>query len=264
MKGNLLLGTARGRMGDLVAKVVHGKQVLAKYQPNVTNPRTRKQIENRETFSKASKIMQEIRKNFTSRGIHASYSTYSGASKSLQNVVIPYAFLHKKIYDRDGSGIPLVSKPPLLNFSETGQAWRLAWDTDKLDLILTMDGYEEGVQYFGSDIEIPNNELIGFILASSDDEMPILSTMKTQNISIIKEAVEDNIGVSKGYGFKSDISEVGEWNFIYKKTVLQLGAIVRKMPYVQGFNQEACIATIYTTDGRVMFAGSFSDLKVTP
>ena len=40
MKGNLLQGTARGRLGNVVAKVVHGKQIYANYQPNVSNPNT--------------------------------------------------------------------------------------------------------------------------------------------------------------------------------------------------------------------------------
>ena len=38
MKGNLLQGTARGRMGEIVASVRHGKQLFSKYQPNVNNP----------------------------------------------------------------------------------------------------------------------------------------------------------------------------------------------------------------------------------
>ena len=53
MKGNLLQGTARGRMGDIVAKVVHGKQILSKYQPVVTNPNSPKQVMVRNRISKS-------------------------------------------------------------------------------------------------------------------------------------------------------------------------------------------------------------------
>lgn len=55
MKGNLLLGTARGRMGDIVAKVIHGEQVLSKYQPNVYNPDSPAQRRQREMLSIATK-----------------------------------------------------------------------------------------------------------------------------------------------------------------------------------------------------------------
>ncbi|MDD4439784.1 MAG: hypothetical protein PHS04_17380, partial [Tissierellia bacterium] len=54
MKGNLLLGTARGKMGDIVGKVVHGKQVFAKYQPVVFNPKSTLQTEVRGVFAKGA------------------------------------------------------------------------------------------------------------------------------------------------------------------------------------------------------------------
>ena len=62
MKGNLLQGTARGRMGDIVAKVVHGKQILSKYQPNVKNPESPKQMANRGIFAEASKVLAKLKK----------------------------------------------------------------------------------------------------------------------------------------------------------------------------------------------------------
>ena len=54
MKGNLLQGTARGRMGEIVASVRHGKQLFSKYQPNVLNPKSFKQMKQRELFANAT------------------------------------------------------------------------------------------------------------------------------------------------------------------------------------------------------------------
>ena len=96
MKGNLLQGTARGRLGDIVAKVVHGQQILSKYQPNVNNPKSPKQMANRAIFSEASKMLADMKKQLLNFGVKPLYNVYSGASKSLNNVVIPFIFEHAK------------------------------------------------------------------------------------------------------------------------------------------------------------------------
>ena len=60
MKGNLLQGTAKGRMGEIVASVRHGKQLFSKYQPNVLNPKSFKQMQQRELFANATAFTKDF------------------------------------------------------------------------------------------------------------------------------------------------------------------------------------------------------------
>lgn len=60
-KGNMLLGYARGKVGDLVFKRVDGKQVTTPRVRVVKNPRTDAQTINRIAFASASKSAQHLR-----------------------------------------------------------------------------------------------------------------------------------------------------------------------------------------------------------
>lgn len=60
-KGNMLLGYARGKVGDLVFKRVNGKQVTAPRVREVKNPRTDAQTIQRIAFATAAKTAQHLR-----------------------------------------------------------------------------------------------------------------------------------------------------------------------------------------------------------
>ena len=261
MKGNLLQGTARGRMGDIVAKVVHGRQILAKYQPVVANPRTRKQTETRETFANASKIMAEIRNNFKVNGIHPSYAPYSGASKGLQNIVTPFVFLHDKITKQNGNFLRLTSNPPLIGYSDTGNDFRLDYDGENSTLVLTMPGDAPGMKYFGSNIPLGSGNFVGFALSSNDSNYPLVSLLEGNSLEFIEQDKTGAIGMQKAYGFKDTISEVGDWNFIYKVvSPIELGADPKLMPFSPTNKQRASIIVVYNFDGKVFFAGNYNEL----
>lgn len=261
MKGNLLQGTARGRMGDIVAKVVHGRQILAKYQPVVANPRTKKQTETRETFANASKIMAEIRNHFKANGIHPSYAPYSGASKSLQNIVTPFVFLHDKITKQNGNFLRLTSNPPLIGYSDTGNDFRLEYDDDNSTLVLSMPGGAPGMRYFGSNIPLGNGNFIGFALSSNESNYPQVSLLEGNSLEFIKQDKTEAVGKPKAYGFKDTVSEVGDWNFIYQVVYpVEIGADPKSMPFSPSQKQRASIVVIYNYDGKVFFAGNYNEL----
>lgn len=261
MKGNLLQGTARGRMGDIVAKVVHGKQILAKYQPNVANPITKKRTETKETFTNASKIMAEIRNHFKGNGIHTSYAPYSGASKSLQNVVFPFVFLHDKITKQNGNFLKLTSNPPLVGFSDTGNDFRMEYDDENTTLVLTMQGGTAGIRYFGSNIPLGNGNFVGFGLSSNESNYPQVSLLEGNSLEFIEQDKTEAIGKPKAYGFKNTIAEVGDWNFIYKVVCpVELGIDPKSMPFSPSQKQRASIVVVYNYDGKVFFAGNYNEL----
>ena len=79
MKGNLLQGTVCGRMGEIVAKVIHGEQVLSKYHPTlqILIVKNNKCKEN----SKHISSYESVRNDLFLLNIKPTYNHYSGASK---------------------------------------------------------------------------------------------------------------------------------------------------------------------------------------
>ncbi len=96
MKGNLLLGTARGKLGDVVAKVVHGEQILSKHQPNVHNPRTPLQVEQREIFGRATQGLKKMRDLFDEVGLISVYNKKHGSSTNIRDVFMPLSIASQR------------------------------------------------------------------------------------------------------------------------------------------------------------------------
>lgn len=63
-KGSSYWGTATGKVGNLVISVVKGQRVERAYQPNVTNPRTNKQVLQRARFACAVSFYKRARAQF--------------------------------------------------------------------------------------------------------------------------------------------------------------------------------------------------------
>lgn len=63
-KGNIFMGTLKGRVGDNVFYIQHGEQNVIKYQPNVSNPQTSPQMYQRSRFLAANKFYTRGRKAF--------------------------------------------------------------------------------------------------------------------------------------------------------------------------------------------------------
>lgn len=63
-KGSSYWGTATGKVGNLVISVVRGQRVERAYQPNVTNPRTNKQVLQRARFACAVSFYKRARAQF--------------------------------------------------------------------------------------------------------------------------------------------------------------------------------------------------------
>lgn len=63
-KGNMLQADARGRVGQVVFKVLKGQQITSKYQSNVANPKTTAQMQQRARFANAVKFYKHATQNF--------------------------------------------------------------------------------------------------------------------------------------------------------------------------------------------------------
>lgn len=262
MKGNLLQGTARGRMGDIVAKVVHGEQIFSKYQPNVTNPDSPKQKEVRRKFRTISSMLAVARKKLAVKGINPRYNHVSGASKSLQNIVFPYAFEHAKIQEADGNNIALLSKNPTMSKGYTGNIF----DLNIIDTELVLG--QQGEAYFGSEQFIPEGAITAFSFGSlSNSNLPGLNVFEMEFWPELQDR-KDLIGEPRGYGIQQDIDNVGDWPYIYKAVFGEsIGAYSQPIPYNEQYNQIGTGAILYDKLGGIFFSDYFHEkvnVPVTP
>ena len=155
MKGNLLLGTGRGKLGDVVARVLHGEQVFSKYQPVVYNPDSPAQRRQREMLSIATKkatILNDLR----AKGVNLYYSNKFGASRNIRNLIVSISTRAQRIADANHQGILKV--PYVGTISNIGNDFDLQQAQAQIALTdsLTAQKYA-----FGSDIPLDLNTKLG-------------------------------------------------------------------------------------------------------
>lgn len=266
MKGNLLQGTARGRMGDIVAKVVHGQQILSKYQPIVNNPKSPKQMANRAIFAEASKVLAKMKKDLLTFGIKPLYNLYSGASKNLANVVIPYCFEHAKNYTQPNQAKLIGNKKPLLTEGYTGNLFGLAIggdeDIEHLELNNVDGAMASGNAYFGSDKFIPEGNLVmAGLTTRTDTMMPFSLVSKTAGQQVKQVTPVLPFTEPKGYGFKQSAEECGQWNFLYEVTLpLIVTDGIQSVNFLDPQKQMGGLGFVFDSQGGVVFAGSISKI----
>lgn len=264
MKGNLLQGTARGRMGDIVAKVVHGQQILSKYQPVVNNPKSPKQMANRAIFADASKVLAKMKKDLLRRGVKPLYNLYSGASKNLANVVIPYCFEHAKNYTEPDQAKLIGNKKPLLTEGYTGNLFGLAIGGDAgvehVELNNVDGAMASGKAYFGSDKFIPvGNLVMAGITTRRDTLMPFSLVSETEGQQIKQVSPVLPFTEPKSYGFKQVVEDCGEWNFLYEVTLpLIVSGAIQEVNFNKLEKQKGGLGFVFDSLGGVVFAGSIS------
>lgn len=266
MKGNLLQGTARGRMGDIVAKVVHGKQILSKYQPVVNNPKSPKQIANRLIFSDASKLLAKLKKDLLTFGVKPLYNVYSGSSKSLANVVIPYCMEHAKNYTEPNQAKLIGKTKPLLTDGYTGNlfAFRVGGDEgiEHLELNNVDGALLEGKAFFGSDKFIPEGNLVMAALSTrSSSMMPFSLVSETENGQIKQVKPDLPFTEPKSYGFKDSLEACGEWNFLYQATLpIIVSDGIQPVNFLDPQKQMGGLGFVFDSLGGVVFAGKYNKL----
>lgn len=266
MKGNLLQGTARGRMGDIVAKVVHGKQILSKYQPVVNNPKSPKQMANRAIFAEASKVLAKMKKDLLTLGVKPLYNLYSGASKSLANIVIPYCFEHAKNLTEPDQAKLIGKTKPLLTDGYTGNLFALKVGGDEgiehLELNNVDGNMVGGKAYFGSDKFIPEGNLVMAGLTTRDSTlMPFALVSKTQAGQIKQVSPDLPFSLPKAYGFQADLDECGEWAFLYEVMLpLIVSDGIQAVNFLDPKKQRGGLGLVFDSLGGVVFAGKVSEI----
>lgn len=166
MKGNLLLGTGRGKLGDVVARVLHGEQVFSKYQPVVFNPKSIAQTRQREMLSIATRkatALNTLRRD----GLELYYSNKFGASRSIRNLVVSVSIRAQRIADMMAGDLKV---PYVGSNSAIGNDFDLQIRSSNWNVGLTGVSYAPTSHIaFGSDVPLDlNTKFGGFATVSAD------------------------------------------------------------------------------------------------
>ena len=264
MKGNLLQGTARGRMGEIVAKVVHGQQVYQKYQPNVNNPKSPKQMKNRDIFAQISKYLKDMRKFLASYGISFFYTTYSGASKNIRNIIYPFCFKHAYIFNDNLNNEILKVNPNLLTDGITGNDLKLFIEPDGLVFPFVSQG-DAGIGYFGSDKPIAGRVLYSAFVSSSEDLQVGKFETRKMSLNLISVDRFSAMGLPKAYGVQQTVADCGEWNYIYSGVFgSEVVASCELLPFDNTKKQYATFGVIFDENSQILLASGINSFKSNP
>ena len=220
MKGNLLQGTARGKMGEIVARVVHGEQILSKYQPNVAKSNSELVIQTKEKFAKAIEFTKTAKKTAS---IKLPYSVYLGSAKNMRSALIKQSLLAFDCFPVNEIGLRQTKpRQSAIFYKDLATTWG-----NKFEVEINSNGIPSIVganvgrgNYFGSDIPLDPNTF--------DFRTIIINTIEPesgQSLYKAKASNSDDLGLTpafasnpvtgKNLGIYADVNDCGNWNFYY-------------------------------------------------
>ena len=220
MKGNLLQGTARGKMGEIVARVVHGEQILSKYQPNVAKSNSELVIQTKEKFTQAVNFTKLTKKTAS---IKLPYSVYLGSAKNMRSALIKQSLLAFDCFPVNGIGLRQTKPRQSAIFykdlpTSWGNKFEVEFDTNGQPKLV---GARVGIgNYFGSDIPLEDETF--------DFRTIVINTINPENGNSLFESIAskiDGLGLvsvpageqdeGKNFGIYETVEECGNWNFYY-------------------------------------------------
>lgn len=218
MKGNLLLGTGRGKLGDVVARVLHGEQVFSKYQPVVFNPKSIAQNRQREMLSIATKkatFLNDLR----AMGINIYYSNVYGASRNIRNLIVAMSTRAQRIKD-DGVGELIL--PSLNTTSNIGNDFPL--NIEPLAGAAALFSNEQFMTpptglFFGSDVPLDVESYCTMVGTNYNGSLADESAIGYSNIPIALDPFPtvdpDDITLPKTMGFQNTGADVKGFPYVY-------------------------------------------------
>ena len=209
MKGNIFLGTGQGRLGDVVAKIRHGKQIISKYQPNVLNPKSFKQMQQRELFANATAFT----KDFLSDGLlNSVYATLRGATKSLFLNINQAIIYSLRVREGDMTNLNKIATPMMqkvINGNDFSISFALDAESKGVVPLINGEPPTGSKIYFGSISELSGDNLVckglgtaatGFVGARRDFDLS-LDDAPTEG--------------ARQYGFQNTAEDCGAWPYVY-------------------------------------------------
>lgn len=218
MKGNLLMGTGRGRLGDVVGRVLHGVQVFSKYQPVVFNRNTPRQRLMRSFLSNSSRQTAAIMAKATHDYLRLSYNNQFGASRNVRSLFTSIG-MRARILKEDG--LRRLGVPNVLPISTIGQnfqlfGWTYTDETEGSASFIPSAMVPLSKLYFGSDVLLtPMTSFIGFGTAYSQSQVALGSAGNEIPVKLTPNAVGSAVE-NKSFGFYENLADVTGWNHTYE------------------------------------------------
>ena len=214
MKGNIFLGTAQGRMGDVVAKIRHGKQIISKYQPQIMNPKSAKQMHVRDVFAKAIKLTKSV---LFDGLITNMYAIPSGTAK---NMFVNINRLAINTGNAIKGAIGYLSKLdiPLMQKTINENSFTNAFEITPAGLVPFINGVKlaETKIYFGSISELTGSKLVVKAIATDNLQEIGLKDYTIQHNLIKSIVTPENV---RKEGFQTSSENCGNWPYVYQVTL---------------------------------------------
>lgn len=219
MKGNLLLGTGRGKLGDVVARVLHGEQVFSKYQPVVHNPKSQRQTLIRDFFAKASVETKDVMAKALNGFIGLYYSNMYGASRNARNLFMQIGMKARILVEDGLNNIGIANVLPISTIGQNFNLhkWTYVDATDQMASFIpnTMGAPLEAL-YFGSDVLLTeNSKFVGFGTAYSSPNIAVGTVGNEVPLVLTPNPVGSAV-TAKSFGIFGSLAEVTGWNYTYK------------------------------------------------
>lgn len=209
MKGNIFFGTGQGRLGDVVAKIRHGKQIISKYQPNVLNPKSFKQMQQRELFSNATAFT----KDFLSDGLlNSTYATLRGATKSLFLNINQAKIYSLRVLEGDLTNLEKIATPimqKVINENDFTSGYALQAERAGIVPLINGEPPTGSKLYFGSISELNGDNLICKGLGTANSGL--IGAKRELSLSKDEAPTEG----ARAYGFQNTAEDCGVWPYVY-------------------------------------------------
>lgn len=245
MKGNLLQGTARGRMGEIVASVRHGKQLFSKYQPNVNNPKSPKQASVRLIFASAVAFT----KNFlVDNLISNNYALLSGSARSMFININRLAINSANTIKGAVGYLQKISNPLMIKIINENQ-FNNQFENVPGGLVPFINGVKLSATklYFGSITEFKGEKMIVKAIATDSSSEIGLKDTKDE-LALTKSIVTPEN--ERMQGFQTSSGNCGNWPFVYEITLPASFILTSAEPSELTVREEALNVChlIYTTN----------------
>lgn len=213
MKGNIFLGTGQGRLGDVVGKIRHGKQIISKYQPNVLNPKSFKQMQQRELFANATAFT----KDFLADGLlNSVYATLRGATKSLFLNVNQAKIYSLRVLGGDLTNLNKIATPimqKVINENDFSSSFGLDATNEGIVPLINGAPPTGSKIYFGSISELSGDNLVCRGLGTA--ATGLIGAKRELALSLGTAPTEG----ARQYGFQNSADDCGLWPYVYEVTM---------------------------------------------
>lgn len=258
MKGNMLLGRSQGRIGDVVAKIVHGEQIYSKYQPNVFNPNTAKQGAVRSIFSAAASFAKH---SLIDGFVSNTYAVLKGSARSIYlNVVTMMIYVQKM--KGGAAGISEFIRLPLLlkTINENTFSNQYKEVADGIAPYINGALPTGSKIYFGSISKLSslNGKVFGYFTGGG---LPLGMASSIASPFLVEEVVSSPFA-ARVQGFQNSSDDCGGWPYMYSMSVAPVSKAIfseKPLPIVVDDESVSLVHLIFTNDKAEVFGYDIAD-----